>query len=385
MQNKPIRHRSRWRIRWTDEAGARKSATFESYKDAERELHQHQAVADKRRLGLLAPEPSQHTFNELCDSWLELRASAKRSRETDVSLIRSGLRPGFGAMRIADLTPPDVDRYKIAHRHLAPTTVNHHLTLLVSMLRHAIELGWISKLPTIRKLKLPEATYSFLRSEDEVRRFLRAALHHANRQGQRRDLEAGCEKQIEEHKDVHALYATAVYTGMRLGELAALRWDAIDLELRLITVHRSHEGPTKGGEIRRVPILDPLLPILRSWRLFGAKGRVFTANNGGVLKKDSRVFREVMARVLEGAGFEKGYITFHDLRHTFASHWMMNGGDLFKLQRILGHKSADMTQRYAHLAPDAFQGDFGRFNKLAVPEASPVADLGVIRFAAGAR
>ncbi|MBI2374252.1 MAG: tyrosine-type recombinase/integrase [Deltaproteobacteria bacterium] len=116
-----------------------------------------------------------------------------------------------------------------------------------------------------------------------------------------------------------------------------------------------------------------------------ADPRPAASPNGGVLKTHSRVFQEVLHRVLECGEFEKGYITFHDLRHTFASHWMMNGGDLFKLQRILGHKSADMTQRYAHLAPDAFQGDLGRFNKLAVPEASPVAELGVIRFAGGAR
>ena len=53
-------------------------------------------------------------------------------------------------------------------------------------------------------------------------------------------------------------------------------------------------------------------------------------------------------------------ITFHDLRHTFASHWVMHGGDLYRLQKILGHKSVQMTQRYAHLAPEAFKQDWGR-------------------------
>ncbi|MBI2374749.1 MAG: hypothetical protein HYV07_12205 [Deltaproteobacteria bacterium] len=147
MENKPIKDRGKWRIRWIDEAGARRSATFETYKDAERELRQHQANADKRRLGLLAPEPSKHTFNELCDSWLELRAPAKRSYKTDVSLIRSGLRPAFGARKLASLTSTDVERYKVEHGHLAPKTVNHHLMLLGTMLRHAVELGWLAKLP----------------------------------------------------------------------------------------------------------------------------------------------------------------------------------------------------------------------------------------------
>jgi integrase len=82
----------------------------------------------------------------------------------------------------------------------------------------------------------------------------------------------------------------------------------------------------------------------------------------------ARIFQEVLHRVLAAAGFpktqrggkERPYIRFHDLRHTFASRWVMKGGDLFKLQKILGHQSVQMTMRYAHLAPDAFKDDYAR-------------------------
>ena len=57
---------------------------------------------------------------------------------------------------------------------------------------------------------------------------------------------------------------------------------------------------------------------------------------------------------------------FHDLRHTFASQWVLKGGDLFKLQKILGHQSVQMTMRYAHLAPDAFREDYQRLNGASV-------------------
>ncbi len=85
--------------------------------------------------------------------------------------------------------------------------------------------------------------------------------------------------------------------------------------------------------------------------------------------RSARVFQETLHRVLKRAGFpmieregmERRYIRFHDLRHTFASHWVMKGGDLFKLQKILGHKTVQMTMRYAHLAPHAFSEDFQRF------------------------
>jgi integrase len=70
--------------------------------------------------------------------------------------------------------------------------------------------------------------------------------------------------------------------------------------------------------------------------------------------------------MLERAGFAptevggklRRHMTFHGFRHTFASHWVMNGGELFKLQQIGGWKSHAMVQRYAHLAPHAFEGDW---------------------------
>jgi site-specific recombinase XerD len=81
------------------------------------------------------------------------------------------------------------------------------------------------------------------------------------------------------------------------------------------------------------------------------------------------IFQEVLHRVLVGAelplvergGKLKRYLHFHDLRHTFASHWVMKGGDLFKLQKILGHKTVQMTMRYAHLQPAAFREDYASF------------------------
>ena len=64
----------------------------------------------------------------------------------------------------------------------------------------------------------------------------------------------------------------------------------------------------------------------------------------------SHVSNRVLAPALEKAGIRP--ITFHTLRHTFASHFMMNGGSIYDLQKILGHSKVEMTMRYAHLCPD---------------------------------
>lgn len=173
----------------------------------------------------------------------------------------------------------------------------------------------------------------------------------------------------------YALIATAIYTGARAGELAGLRWDDVDFNRRLITIQRSFEGPTKADDVRHVPIVDALLPILREWRLRNPLKWVFPNEWGRMIGPSSRVFQESFHRILTRAGFPKverngrsrPYLRFHDLRHTFASQWMMKGGDLFRLQKVLGHKSTQMTQRYAHLAPDAFAEDYARFGPARAP------------------
>jgi len=180
---------------------------------------------------------------------------------------------------------------------------------------------------------------------------------------------------------VFVFYALAIFSGMRAGELAALEWPDIDLERRLIAVQRSFDGPTKSDRVRYVPILDPLLPLLREWRLKHPGRLVFTNMAGAMFAPSARIFQEVLHRVLAAANFpnvqrggkNRPYVRFHDLRHTFASQWVMKGGDLFKLQKILGHQSVQMTMRYAHLAVDAFRDDYGRLGPARTDAAEVIA------------
>ena len=352
---KPVKHGDSWRIRWLDEHGRRQSAVFDEYKRAQAELsHRHVEVEEIRR-GVRNAPPPEKMFGDLCDYWLENRAPRKRSRKDDESIIRRHLRPAFGTTRVRDVGVEDVDAYvneKIDDEELSDKTVANHVTLLTTLLRTAstFKVPWLTNVPKFHKPKVAlfSRDYQWLRSDDEVRRFFAAA---------------GGE---DEH--VLIFYATAIYTGMRAGEIAALEWPDVDLDRRLVTVQRSFDGPTKTDRVRYVPILDPLLPLLRGWRLRHPGRLVFTNEGGRMFAQSGRIFQEVLHRVLAAAGFpkvqrngkERPYVRFHDLRHTFASHWAMRGGDLFKLQKILGHQSVQMTMRYAHLAPDAFKDDYAR-------------------------
>jgi integrase len=156
------------------------------------------------------------------------------------------------------------------------------------------------------------------------------------------------------------LYAAAAYTGLRAGELAGLRWSDLDLERRTIHVRRSYLGKTKTRSSRRhVPIVDALLPIVEDWqrRCPRTEPQLLFPNRAGKTRdKHDRVFRETLHYVLDCAGFERpenGHrvhsISFHGLRHTFACNWILNGGTLGELIRILGHTSARMTEHYANV------------------------------------
>lgn len=363
VQIMPSKHGKGWRARWTDEHDRRHSKTFRFRRDAEAFERRKKAETEEIVGGLRAERPIPRPFAALCDYWIENRASQKRSRKHDESIIRKHLRPAFASVDVTALGVSDVDRFVRERPTLGRKTLANVLTLLIAMLNLAKDLGWLSAVPRIRKpkLRLFEQDFAFLRTDQEVARVLR---------------EARATGEI-----VHALYATAVFSGMRKGELAALRWEDVDFDRRLITVQRSYEGPTKPGDVRYVPILDALIGTLKRWRLRCPDALLFPSEAGTMRDPDSRIFRETLHAVLaraglprrERAGKERPYITFHDFRHTFASHWVMRGGDLFKLQKILGHKSVQMTMRYAHLAPHAFADDWARFGSGATELADVVA------------
>lgn len=352
------KHGGGWRIRWLDEHGVRQSLTLTDQKTAQVERARRVVEVDEIKRGVRRRD-EHRTVGDALDLWLERRAPLKRSREDDQSMARVHIRPFFGGIKLRDITPADGERFYATKPGLSPKTAHNIVTLVQSILIFARDdLRWVEKVPRLRKPKITRRAndYNFLRTPAEIARYLRAAR--------------------EEGELVHVLYALAVYTGMRAGEIAALRWDDIDFNQRLITVARSFTTATKSGEIRRVPILDALLPVLRAWRLRHPGKLVFTNRDGRMFGKSARVFQEVHARVLKRAGLtdpprvggRKRYVTFHDLRHTFASHWAMGGGDIFKLQKILGHASIDQTNGYTHLCPAAFGADYARLG----PSLDPV-------------
>jgi site-specific recombinase XerD len=145
----------------------------------------------------------------------------------------------------------------------------------------------------------------------------------------------------------HALILAFLDTGMRLGEL--IRLDVEDVNLGTCVI-RIRSG--KGGKERHVFMGRTLHRALRRWLglrgLAGLRDPFFATHQGSRLKK--RNVERVVERIAKKAGLGDRRVTPHQLRHSFATHYIMNGGDPFSLQRILGHSDIKTTVVYVHMA-----------------------------------
>lgn len=251
------------------------------------------------------------------------------TRAAKVQVVRDYLLPAFGPMRLDRVGVEAIERTKAAWlaTGTAPKTINNRLTILRRMLSVAHEWGRIRSVPRVSWLRLPEPEVDFLTFAEADR------------------LIAGTEDEWR------AMVLFALRTGLRRGELLALRWEDIDLTAGRVTVRRAVwegvEGTPKGGRRREVPLspearaaLARLPSRFRARYVFGAGDERLTV---GAIKWP-------LWRACDAAGVERR--GWHVLRHTFASHLVMRGVPLRSVQELLGHVDIKQTLRYAHLSPE---------------------------------
>jgi len=138
-----------------------------------------------------------------------------------------------------------------------------------------------------------------------------------------------------------AIVTLALHTGMRRGEILSLKWRDIDFSRKIITLLK-----TKSGERREIPMDEIIYETFLTLPKHKASPYVFCYKDG----KPIRDIRGSFQKAMEDAGIKD--FRFHDLRHTFASQLVMMGIDLKTVQELLGHKTFEMTLRYAHLSPN---------------------------------
>jgi len=300
-------------------------------------------------------------FKDAAELWLQNHSLVRKSpgcHQLDKRVVEKSLIPFFGSADLESITSCSIESYISSlkskeinkdsaseSRRIKNATVNRYLAILSSILNSYVKKRYLSFNPVSVIGLLPEDEVGFdYLSFEEADRFLTYA-----------------QKKYQDKKQwVYRFYLLAINSGLRWGEIAALKWDKISLAQKQLIVARTYckhtlqiRETTKGRKIRYVGINSSLLPELEKQYQdsnTAPSGLVFPGTNGKAL--DLKNFkRDCFDKDLRDAEIRE--IRFHDLRHTFASHFMMRGGNLYDLQKLLGHSNITTTERYAHLSPES--------------------------------
>ena len=286
---------------------------------------------------------------EIYDPWT--RARRPKWADTYMAQLKRLFGHWYGRP-LTSLTVADIDQWQTRRitEGIAPATVQRDLNYLASALTRAVKLGHLAANP-VRRIerpridRTPKVRYLNPAEEKRLREALRerdaetrAARDSANRwRRERKQDPLPPLPYFGDHLTPAVLLS--MNTGMRRGELLALRWANVDMKGKQLTI----EGSTaKAGQTRHIPLNDEALDVLKKWREQAPPGdRVIAVDTG---------FKTAWASLLERAKITA--FRWHDLRHHFASRLVQAGVPLNTVRELLGHGSMAMTLRYAHLAPD---------------------------------
>lgn len=292
---------------------------------------------DLRRQATLDAAGKENSYRSLVERhYLPWANREKKSAWLDTIRFTNHLFPEFGDLPLSAITPQSVLAYR---DRLLETLSRSTVVQILALLRKSINLfaqyGLYNQRNPVSDVKMP-------RLDNARERFL-------SREEYNRLVEATASM---EDQDLHDAIILAVHTGMRLGEISRLVVQDVDLTHGFLTVREDDGKP--GGKI---PLNKTVLAMLRE-RLSGRAGLVFTATD-----KRGKALSKKFTRLAYRLGLNDGtedrqhVLTFHSLRHTFASWLAMADVDLYRIQKLMRHKTFAMTQRYAHLRPSWLRDD----------------------------
>ncbi|QSR33733.1 integrase [Marinobacterium iners] len=306
----------RWQVDAELSRGKRIRRTFDRKSDAV----QFEAKVRSKSPSLntqLNTDRDRRRLSELFQLWYDLHGHTLNDGERRFrALQRFAVRLNDPYAKSLTSTMYARDRRQRADAGISDKTLNNELTYIRAVFNELFSLGeitYLNPLSKVKQIRIQEQELSWL-TDQQITEILNAV----------RDRRPGSNPHLE------PLIRICLATGARWSEAENLK--PVSLVNNVVTFSN-----TKSGKVRSVPISAELSHFLHEhWRLHGN----FTSSIGA--------FR----RVLEKTGIQlpKGQAT-HVLRHTFASHFVMKGGNILTLQRILGHSSVKVTMRYAHLAP----------------------------------
>jgi len=291
------------------------------------------------------------TFNDFWRNYYKSYQENKFCWKVEKSFFKKWINPNIGFMKLNNISLTDIEKiqFKMEKADKSPTTSKHVISNIGRVFKRAIDIG-------IFKGKSPTRKIKFKKFDNSRKRFLKKdeadiLLKTLKRKSQK----------------VHDIALLSLHTGMRGKEIRNLNWSHINFDIGIISIVDSK------NKSRYVYMSDDVFDMLKRNDVSGGiknndnkkSNIIFTSRNGGKIRQISFTYR----RTVEELGFNDGIedtrqkVVFHTLRHTFASWQVQSGMDLFTLQKLMGHKSFKMVQRYAHLAPENLQKATAIFNK----------------------
>jgi integrase len=283
------------------------------------------------------------TFADAAAEWLryvEQERGRKASTLADYrSVVRAHFLPAFGEQPLERITEDTIERWlstQLREGELSRRSLQKMVVLLNGIFRRARKVWKLPQNPVadVERLPVSKRTDIEFYSPEEVHALVRASAV----------------------KQDGALFLTAAMTGLRMGELLALRWRDVDFATQTVRVTASYTagtlGTPKSGLGRAVPLVDEVAQALarlgKRKRWSGPDDLVFVGTAGGYL--DGSALRRRYKKARDAAGLRP--LRFHDLRHTFGSV-AIRTADPRELQEWMGHSDFSTTQIYMHYRPRA--------------------------------
>lgn len=288
------------------------------------ETNKEKRAAKKAHKGLLT---LKNLFERYQDS-----LPAGRGRTTDKGFFKR--LKTIENKQIKDLVSKDVEQIqkKMEEEGKSPQTVKHVLNLITRTVNYGRKAGLL-KQQDLFEFIIKKPTVDVSKTENMNNDTFLMYMKALNE---------------EEDKECAAIIKIAVFTGMRKSAILSLRWENIDFKNKVIEL----EGKSaKNDKTAFIPLNANALAVFKD--LKRGKGLIFPSPKGGGRRED---FRHMARRVRDKAGLSKDFRPMHGLRHTYASMLASSGKvDMYTLQKLLTHKSPEMTQRYAHLSDEAMK------------------------------
>jgi integrase len=325
-------------VRWR-EGGRQKSVRVRGFDVAKKVQHKKLTNRDENR-HLDVKKEINYKMSDLIDRYWRQYGSRKASADRERSIVE-GIRSELGRKFVRE-----VDGVAIQHwyenltgkRGLADNTAVRHFNVMHHMMEKAstiwsAETGLDRNPASLIEVRRPDDSRERYLSEDELQR-LKIALDD-------RILRKGTNDLNQTNARMRLIVLIAVSTGMRSAEIHRLLWSDVLYSEGLLAVR----AKLKGGKVRFVPMAPELAAEIKRYPAVINVDRIFPPK-GGEKSKRQRL-EGSFENLLERARIRD--FRFHDLRHTFASWYMMNGGDLYELAKLMGHANIKMTERYAKL------------------------------------